>query len=66
MINSIFTEIRIGDLSPSETEDMMESMLNTESLPRDVCRLIRDRAGGNPFYLEEILNALVDSTVLTY
>jgi class 3 adenylate cyclase/ABC-type dipeptide/oligopeptide/nickel transport system ATPase component len=66
MINSIFTEIRIGDLSPSQTEDMMESMLNTESLPRDVCRLIRDRAGGNPFYLEEILNALVDSTVLTY
>ena len=65
-IAPIFTEIRLGELSPSETEDMLESMLNTENLPDDLCRLIRHRAEGNPFYLEEILNALVDSKALAF
>lgn len=65
-IASIYKEIRLGELSPTESEDMMESMLDTESLPDDLCRLIRRRAEGNPFYLEEILNTLVDSNALTY
>jgi class 3 adenylate cyclase/tetratricopeptide (TPR) repeat protein len=66
ILSSIYTEIRLGDLSPSETEDMMESMLDTKSLPTDLRKLVRNRAEGNPFYLEEILNALVDSRVLDF
>ncbi len=66
IIAPIYKEIRLGELSPSETEDMMGSMLDTQTLPRDLCRLIRNRAEGNPFYLEEILNALVDSNTLTF
>ncbi len=65
-IAPIYKEIRLGELTPSETEDMMESMLDTDSLPEDLCRLIRKRAEGNPFYLEEILNALVDSKALAF
>ena len=66
IIAPIYQEIRLGELSPSETEHMMESMLDTQSLPQDLCRLIRHRAEGNPFYLEEILNALVDSNALAF
>jgi class 3 adenylate cyclase/tetratricopeptide (TPR) repeat protein len=66
IIASIYKEIRLGELSPPETESMMASMLNTDSLPDDLRRLIRQRAEGNPFYLEEILNALVDSNALAY
>lgn len=66
IIAPIYQEIRLGELSASQAEDMMESMLNTESLPEDLCRLIRNRAEGNPFYLEEILNALVESDALTF
>ncbi len=66
IIAPIYKEIRIGEMSPSETEEMMESMLNAKSLPQDLCRLIRNRAEGNPFYLEEILNALVESGALVY
>ncbi len=65
-IAPIYKEIRIGELSPSETEDMIASMLDTEALPQDLCRLIRNRAEGNPFYLEEILNALVESDALVF
>ncbi len=66
LIASIFTEIRLRELTPAESEDMMESMLNTDALPEDLCRLIRKRAEGNPFYLEEILNALVDSKAMVF
>jgi tetratricopeptide (TPR) repeat protein len=66
VIASIFTELRLDELTPMQTEDMMASMLDTTALPDDLRRLIRTRAEGNPFYLEEILNALVDSNVLTF
>jgi len=66
VIAPIYKEIRIGELSPSETEDMMASMLDTDSLSQDLCHLIRNRTEGNPFYLEEILNALVESDALVF
>ena len=66
MIAPIYKEIRIGELSPSETEDMMASMLDSDSLSQDLCQLIRNRTEGNPFYLEEILNALVESDALVF
>lgn len=65
-IAPIYSEIRIGELSSSETETMMASMLNTDRLPEDLCRLIHQRTEGNPFYLEEILNALVDPDILVF
>ncbi|WP_419660078.1 adenylate and guanylate cyclase catalytic domain protein [Desulfosarcina variabilis str. Montpellier] len=66
LLAPIYSEIRIGELSSSETETMMASMLNTDILPEDLCRLIHQRTEGNPFYLEEILNALVDSDILVF
>ena len=45
---------------------MLSSMLDTRSLPENLLRLVRNRAEGNPFYLEEILNALVDSGALVF
>jgi tetratricopeptide (TPR) repeat protein len=65
-IASIYQELRLEELSRKETENMMASMLDTESLPDNLCRLIRSRAEGNPFYLEEILNTLVESNALTF
>ncbi|BBO89764.1 AAA family ATPase [Desulfosarcina ovata] len=65
-LTPMYTEIRLKELSRSETEGMMESMLATDLLPDDLCRLIRNRAEGNPFYLEEILNALVESSALIF
>jgi len=65
-IASIYSEIHLGELSPTETEEMMKSMLDGESLPEDLFRLIQQRAEGNPFYLEELLNALVDSNALEF
>jgi tetratricopeptide (TPR) repeat protein len=61
-----YREIRLGELSYSEAQDLVESLLNAGTIPMHLQRLIRDRAEGNPFYLEELINALVDAEVLTY
>jgi class 3 adenylate cyclase/tetratricopeptide (TPR) repeat protein/ABC-type dipeptide/oligopeptide/nickel transport system ATPase component len=62
----MYREIRLGELSFSESQDLVVSLLNAQTMPTNLLRLIRERAEGNPFYLEEMVNALVDAEVLTY
>ena len=59
-----YVEIRLEDLSPAETGTMVGSLLKTEQIPSDLKDFVRDKAGGNPFYLEEIINSLVESKTL--
>jgi class 3 adenylate cyclase/tetratricopeptide (TPR) repeat protein len=65
-LGAVYREIRLSELSPSEAKDMMESLLDSGMLPLDLVRLIRERAEGNPFYLEEMVNALIDAGALIY
>jgi class 3 adenylate cyclase/tetratricopeptide (TPR) repeat protein len=64
IVAPIYKEIRLGELAPPQAEEMMRSMLNATALPHDLCRLIHKRTEGNPFYLEEILNTLVNTKAL--
>lgn len=59
-----YHEIRLQELSPSEAEDMVGSLLKTKALPSEVIRFVQDKAEGNPFYLEEVINSLIESDVL--
>ncbi len=63
-VGKVYQEIRLQDLSLSEAEDMLESLLQTESLPSDLKRFVGDKAEGNPFYLEELINSLIESETL--
>jgi class 3 adenylate cyclase/tetratricopeptide (TPR) repeat protein len=63
-IGKIYQEIRLQDLSPSEAQDMLESLLRTDSIPPDLRRFVQDKAEGNPFYLEELVNSLIESETL--
>jgi class 3 adenylate cyclase/tetratricopeptide (TPR) repeat protein len=63
-ISKIYQEIRLQDLSLSEAQDMLKSLLKTESLPSDLKRFVQDKAEGNPFYLEELANSLIESETL--
>jgi len=58
-------EIRLNDLPPSEAQHMIESMLQTGEVPDGLRRYIREKVEGNPFYIEEVINALIDSEALT-
>ena len=39
-------------------------LLKTESIPPDLRRFVQDKAEGNPFYLEELVNSLIESETL--
>mgnify|MGYP001584473435 CR=1 FL=1 len=63
-IGKTYQEIRLEDLSLSDTQDMLESLLKTETIPSDLKRFVQDKAEGNPFYLEELINSLIESETL--
>jgi predicted ATPase/class 3 adenylate cyclase len=63
-VANIHHEIRLQDLSPSEAQDVLESLLKTETIPSDLRQFVQDKAEGNPFYLEEMVNSLIESEIL--
>jgi tetratricopeptide (TPR) repeat protein len=44
---------------------MMESLLKTQTILPELRNFIQEKIEGNPFYLEEMINALIDSGTLT-
>lgn len=59
-----YREIRLQDLSPSEALEMTGSLLKTGDVPLELRHFIREKTEGNPFYLEEMINTLVESDTL--
>jgi len=59
-----YQEIRLQDLSPSESQGMLESLLKTDNIPTELKRFVQDKVEGNPFYVEEMINSLIDSETL--
>jgi tetratricopeptide (TPR) repeat protein len=43
---------------------MVESLLKTDAAPGELKKFIRDRVEGNPFYLEEVINSLLETAIL--
>jgi predicted ATPase len=63
-VGKYYHEIQLQDLSRSEAQDMLESLLKTSNIPSDLKRLVQSKAEGNPFYLEELVNSLIESETL--
>lgn len=63
-LKQVYREMELRDLSTSETQDMIESLLKTSDIPPELRSLANERAEGNPFYLEEVVNALLESGIL--
>jgi class 3 adenylate cyclase/tetratricopeptide (TPR) repeat protein len=63
-IGKIYQEIRLQNLSLSDAQDMLESLLKTGSIPSDLKKFVQDKVEGNPFYLEELVNSLIESETL--
>jgi len=63
-LKQVYREMELKDLSSSETQDMIESLLKTTHLPPELRSFANERAEGNPFYLEEVVNSLLESGIL--
>lgn len=59
------TAIRIGPLSAADSEALLHALFGAvDQCPDRLRALIVERAGGNPFYLEEIVRSLIADGVL--
>jgi class 3 adenylate cyclase/tetratricopeptide (TPR) repeat protein len=63
-IGGLYQKIRLGDLSPSEMHDMIASLLKTKTIPFELRNFVQEKTEGNPFYLEEMINSLIESEIL--
>jgi len=63
-IGKYYHEIQLQNLSLSVAQNMLASLLKTETIPPDLKRWVQSKAEGNPFYLEELVNSLIESETL--
>lgn len=60
----LYQEIHLHDLSSAQAQQMMESLLQSKTLPDGFKPFIHEKTEGNPFYLEEVVNSLIESGAL--
>ena len=63
-LGNVYHEIQLRNLSLSIAQNMLESLLQTDTIPLDLKHWVQKKAEGNPFYLEELVNTLIDSETL--
>lgn len=57
--------ISLHDLPGDDAQAMLQSLLRTEAVPMELINFVRNKTEGNPFYLEEVVNSLIESEILT-
>lgn len=55
-----YQEIMLRPLSPEESTQLVSNLLHNDRLSPALAKEILDKAEGNPFFLEEIVRALID------
>ncbi|MDH3732473.1 MAG: tetratricopeptide repeat protein [Gemmatimonadota bacterium] len=58
------TPIVLAPLTAEESGEIIRSTLGADEVPAALTRLIHDRTGGNPFFLEEVCRALQEEGTL--
>ena len=59
-----YAELRLSELSHDQSAQMVASLLHTASLPLSAREVILERCQGNPFSIEEVVQALLESGLL--
>lgn len=59
-----YTQINLDLLADDETEAMIARLLKSPNYPADLGRLVREKAEGNPLFVEEITTSLLERKIL--
>ena len=59
-----YTQIALALLTEAETEAMVATLLGSHDIPLSLLRLIQEKAGGNPLFIEEVIHALEERGLL--
>jgi tetratricopeptide (TPR) repeat protein len=62
---SVHTALDLSDLGGEDAERLVAVRLGIERVPSELMRFVRERAGGHPQMIEEILKALVEARAVT-
>jgi class 3 adenylate cyclase len=57
-------EIKLEELSDRDTRELVESLLDSGDVPDELVTFLDTRTSGNPFFVEEIVNGLIEKQVL--
>ena len=57
---SNWTKIELEPLKESESEELLSNLLQIKSFPHHLREQILQRAGGNPFFIEEVVRSLIN------
>ena len=55
-----YTEIAIQPLDEKQTETLITNLLNIKGFPHKLKDQILERAGGNPYFIEEVVRSFID------
>ena len=55
-----YTEIALQPLDEKQTETLINNLLNIKGFPHKLKDQIIQRAGGNPYFIEEVLRSFID------
>jgi serine/threonine protein kinase/tetratricopeptide (TPR) repeat protein len=58
------TPIHLGPMEASSSLAIIKSVLGVKSLPEDLAKLVFEKTGGNPFFLEEVCQTLLQEGTL--
>ena len=61
-----FQRVELEPLSSSASERLLQNLLKVERLPSELAQVILNKTEGNPFFLEEVLRALIDDEVIRF
>jgi tetratricopeptide (TPR) repeat protein len=57
---SYHTPVVLKPLDAAHTEEIIKSVVRAERLPEGLGQLIHERTGGNPLFIEEICNSMIE------
>jgi len=58
--NPFHAHIRLEPLNESESTELIDNLLDISGFPHGLKERISGRAGGNPFFIEEVLRSFID------
>ena len=64
MSQPFYQQLDLGELTPDETDRLVDSLLGSHPEMDDIRQRIAARSGGNPFFAEELVRSLADHVVL--
>jgi predicted ATPase/class 3 adenylate cyclase len=60
-VNDRYRSISLEPLHAEQTEALLANLLGVKDLPKNVRDMIVERAGGNPFFIEELIRSLIET-----